>query len=370
MAHAAPFSAVPGAVIVDDVLQHVGSPLGEQRALVRGSALAPLGDRAVIAVEGEDRLSWLDSLTSQALARLTPGESTELLLLDPQGRIEHAAAVVDDGETAWLIVDRADAEGLLAWLLRMRFRLRVQPRSADAEVAVVGGAPDALARTSPASPAGVPLIWRDPWPAITVGGYGYAAVDPHPGAERRWAEALVSLEELDRLAQDAASGALDLAGVVAADALRVAAWRPRWSGEVDERALPHESDWMRTAVHLSKGCYRGQETVAKVHNLGHPPRRMVALQLDGSESTLPERGAAVRRDGDEVGVVTSAARHFEEGPIALAVLRRGVPVDAALTVDVEDVRIAAAQEVIVPPDAGATANVPRITRLSRRARAT
>ncbi|ANG86262.1 YgfZ/GcvT domain-containing protein [Microbacterium aurantiacum] len=370
MAHAAPFSAVPGAVIVDDVLQHVGNPMGEQRALARGTALAPLGDRAVIAVDGEDRLTWLDSLTSQALARLAPGESTELLVLDPQGRIEHVAAVVDDGATAWLIVDRADAEGLLAWLTRMRFRLRVQPRSADAEVAVIGGSPDAISRVPPAAPAGTPLVWHDPWPAITPGGHGYASVDPHPGSERRWAEALVAIDELDRIAADAASGVVDLAGVVAADALRVAAWRPRWSGEVDERAIPHESDWMRTAVHLSKGCYRGQETVAKVHNLGHPPRRMVALQLDGSDAALPERGAVVRRDGDEVGVVTSAARHFEEGPIALAVLRRGVPVDAALTVDVEGAQIAAAQEVIVPPDAGATANVPRITRLSRRARAT
>ncbi len=158
-----------------------------------------------------------------------------------------------------------------------------------------------------------------------------------------------------------------VAGRVAADALRIAAWRPSWSGEVDERTIPHEVDWMRTAVHLSKGCYRGQETVAKVHNLGHPPRRLAMLHLDGSDSVLPVHGAAVR-DGDVVvGEITSAALHFEDGPIALALLKRSTPADAALVVDTTDGPIAATQEVIVPADAGATASIPRLPRLSRRA---
>jgi folate-binding Fe-S cluster repair protein YgfZ len=122
-------------------------------------------------------------------------------------------------------------------------------------------------------------------------------------------------------------------------------------------------------VHLTKGCYRGQETVAKVHNLGHPPRRLVALQLDGSDSVLPVRGAAVRVGDAVVGAVTSAALHYEDGPIALAVVRRSVSVDAEFAVDTDAGPVSAAQEVIVPPEAGATANVPRLTRLSRRASA-
>ncbi|WP_407662259.1 CAF17-like 4Fe-4S cluster assembly/insertion protein YgfZ [Microbacterium timonense] len=365
---AARFAGVPGAVVDDAGLQHLGSPLVEQRRLSAGAAIAPLGDRAVLAVPGEDRLSWLDSLSSQALTRLAPGESTELLILDPQGHVEHAASVIDDGETTWLIADRADAAGLYDWLRKMRFRLRVDPRVAD-DVAVFGGTAAALEAIAPASPAGVPLVWRDPWPRVTPGGHAYAPVEPHPGAERDWAEAIVTREEEQRIADAAARGEQELAGIAAAEALRVAAWRPRWMTDVDERALPHELDWLRTAVHLDKGCYRGQETVAKVHNLGHPPRRLVALQLDGSGSVLPERGAAIRRGEDEVGVVTSVALHHEEGPIALGVVRRTTPVDAALTVDTSDGPIAAAQEVVVPPDAGATADVPRITRLSRRASA-
>ncbi|MHC2998748.1 CAF17-like 4Fe-4S cluster assembly/insertion protein YgfZ [Microbacterium sp. HJ5] len=361
------FSSLPGAVVDDAGLQHVGNPLIEQRALAAGEAVVPLDDRAVLAVPGEDRLSWLDSLTSQALAALTPGISTELLVLDPQGHIEHAASVLDDGETTWLIVDRADAEGLLSWLRRMRFRLRVDPRDASAEYAVFGGTAAGLSSVSPARPGAVPLVWTDPWPHVSVGGWGYAAVDPHPGADRDWAEALVTRDEERRIADAATAGDIAVAGLAAADALRVAAWRPRWSADVDERVLPHELDWLRTAVHLSKGCYRGQETVAKVHNLGHPPRRLVALQLDGSGSVLPARGAAVRVGDDAVGHVTSTALHYEEGPIALAVVRRSTPVDATLLVDGEDGAIAAAQEVVVPPEAGATANVPRLTRLSRRA---
>jgi folate-binding protein YgfZ len=362
-----PFAHVPGSVTDESGLRHLGNPLGEQRALAAGRAVAPLGDRAVLAVSGEDRLSWLDSLTSQAVTRLAPGESTELLVLDPHGHIEHAASVIDDGETTWLIADRADAEGLLAWLRKMRFRLRVDPRDAGEEYAVVGGTRAALAAVTPATPADVPLVWVDPWPDVSVGGWAYAQATPHPGSERDWAEAIVTRVEEQRIADATTEGDLALAGLVAAEALRIAAWRPRWANEVDERALPHELDWLRTAVHLEKGCYRGQETVAKVHNLGHPPRRVVALQLDGSDSVLPARGDEVFVDDKAVGVVTSSALHFEEGPIALAVVRRSTAVDAGLLVRTADGDIVAAQEVIVPPDAGATANIPRMPRLGRRA---
>jgi tRNA-modifying protein YgfZ len=361
------FRAVPGAVVEEGVLRHLGSALGEQRALAEGSAVAPLGDRAVIAVPGEDRLSWLDSLSSQAVAHLAPGESTELLILDPQGHVEHAASVLDDGETTWLITDRARAEGLLSWLRRMRFRLRVDPRDASDELAVVGGTAAAVAALEAAAPAGVPLVWRDPWPAVVGGGWGYAVVDPHPAADRDWAEALVTHDELTRLADAATAGEVALAGASAADALRIAAWRPR-ATDADERMLPHEADWMRTAVHLAKGCYRGQETVAKVHNLGHPPRRLVSLQLDGSDSVLPLPGAAVRLGDGEVGTVVAAALHYEEGPIALALVRRSTPVDAELLVDTGAGPVSAAQETIVPPEAGATASVPRMPRLARRTR--
>lgn len=352
---------VPGAVIDDRGLRHVGSPVAEQRRLASGSALAPLGDRRVISVAGEDRRSWLDSLSSQALTHLAPGVSTELLILDPQGRVEHAAAVVDDGETTWLVVDASDAEALASWLTRMRFRLRVEVRDRSDDLFVVGGTRAAVSELATAAP-----VWVDPWPEVAPGGWAYARVEPHPGAERDWAEAIVDAAEFERLIASAVRGEISLAGLDAVEALRVAAWRPRVAVDADERLLPHEMDWLRTAVHLSKGCYRGQETVAKVHNLGHPPRRVVALQLDGSDNVLPARGDAVRAGDTVIGAITSVAVHHEEGPIALALVKRNAPEGVPLVVDTADGPLAAAAETVVPADAGATAAVPRLPRLGRR----
>ncbi|MFJ6652841.1 YgfZ/GcvT domain-containing protein [Microbacterium sp. NPDC091313] len=356
-------ASVPGAVIDETGLRHLGTPVAEQRALAAGRAVAPLGDRRVLAVSGEDRLSWLDSLSSQALTHLAPATSTELLILDPQGRVEHAASVVDDGATTWLIADAPDAAGLLSWLTRMRFRLRVEIADRD-DLAVVGGTPAALAEAFAADD--VAAVWHDTWPDVAPGGWAYGLVDGHPGYARDWSEAVVSAAALERLVDQAIAGERALAGLDAVEALRVAAWRPRLSVDADERVLPHELDWLRTAVHLSKGCYRGQETVAKVHNLGHPPRRVVALQLDGSDSVLPARGDQVRAGESVVGAITSVARHHEDGPIALALIKRTAPADVDLVVDTADGPVAAAQQVVVPSDAGATAGVPRLPRLGRR----
>lgn len=357
------FAARPGAVVTDGVLVHYGDPMREQRNLRSGSAIALIDDRTVIEVAGEDRLTWLDSITSQALTGLRAGDSSELLVLDPQGRVEHAAGVFEDGASVWLIADAGDAEALAAWLRRMVFRSRAAIEI-RADLALLGffagGEAETVAVAIAACPNGTPLVWSDPWRAVQPGGHQYSQASEHPAGEYLWQLAIVEA--------DAAASALvdvDAAGLIATEALRIAAWRPRWAGEVDERALPHESDWLRSAVHLNKGCYRGQETVAKVHNLGHPPRRLAALHLDGSDDVLPEAGALVFSGDAEVGHLTSVARHYEDGPIALAILSRRAP-DGDLVVHAEGVEIAAAQQVIVPSDAGATADVPRLTRLSRR----
>ncbi|MFK4760516.1 YgfZ/GcvT domain-containing protein [Microbacterium sp. ZW T5_45] len=360
------FAEIPGAVADENGVAHFGDAFREQRRLAAGAAFVPLADRTVIEVAGPERLGWLDSITSQAVGRLAAGESTELLVLDPQGRVEHAAGVLDDGASTWLIADAADAEPLAAWLLRMRFRTQatIEVRPDVVAVGFVDGGSAARSVVAAASaPNGVALVWSDPWQHVSAGGHQYAEIADHPGADLAWRVALLTTDAADELAGSA--DAESLAGLLAAEALRVAAWRPRWAAEVDERSLPHESDWIRTAVHLNKGCYRGQETVAKVHNLGHPPRRLAALHLDGSDAVLPAAGDPVFAGEDEVGHVTSVARHHEDGPIALAILSRRAPV-GDLVVRTEGGDIAAAQQVIVPADAGATADIPRLTRLSRR----
>jgi folate-binding protein YgfZ len=369
------FLALPGAVAGEGrdagVAAHYGNPVLEQRALESGRAVVDLSHRSVLAVTGEDRLTWLDSLTSQSLRALAPGESAETLLLDPNGRLEHAVRLLDDGVTAWLLVEREQAEPLLGWLQRMRFMLRVEPEDRTAQYATVAtlGDPDALGLPV-AAPNDVPLAWRDPWTAVRAGGHQYSHAEDHPGSGWTETEVLVDRGDLASVAARVASGELAAAGTLALEALRIAAWRPRFGTEVDERSIPHELDWLRTAVHLTKGCYRGQETVAKVHNLGKPPRRLVLLHLDGSDAVLPGPGATVLvpREGEDpaaVGTVTSSALHHELGPIALAVIKRSVAPEQPLLVIADDVSIAAAQEIIVPPDAGAVANVPRLPRLGR-----
>ena len=320
--------------------QHYGNPLGEQKALLEG-AIVDLSDRAVITITGPDRLTWLDSLTSQAIAHLQPGESAETLLLDPTGRLEHAMRLVDDGSVLWLLVDGVEGAPLAAWLDRMRFMLRVEVADRSADFLTLGtlGTPDIDAV----------VTWVDPWEA----GPGHTYAASRPDAPWTYRELLVPRDfEYDG----------PVAGTLALEALRIAAWRPRLQ-DADEKTIPHELDWLRSAVHLNKGCYRGQETVAKVHNLGHPPRRLVLLHLDG---TVPAVGDAVSLPGapdTTIGTITSSALHWDLGPIALAVVKRNTDPTADLVVQTEDGPIAAAQEVIVPTDAGAEANVPRLPRL-------
>lgn len=379
--------AVEGEGVDAGVAAHYGSPLPEQRALARGRALVDLSHRAVLSVSGPDRLSWLHTLGSQHVESLAPGTSTEMLLLDGQGRIEFDVHLLEDGAAAWLITDAAHAAGLADWLTSMRFSHDVRIRDHSAAVAVVGA-------TAPVPGWEDRTVWVDPWPAVSEGGWPYTAdPDPahHPGAGWSWREYLVTRADLVETVGRLGAGELAgwrLAGATAAEALRIEAGRP-WAGtDADERSLPHELDLLRTAVHLAKGCYRGQETVARVHNLGRPPRRLTRLLLDGSAHALPERGAPVivrptpdtpeaRSAARPVGTVTSAAQHHEAGAVALAVLRRAVAVDAELLVretapapaaqpgeaaqaghaeatstEPTPVWIAAAQEPLVAPDAG------------------
>ncbi|PPG23232.1 folate-binding protein [Rathayibacter toxicus] len=367
-----PLLRLDGAVATTSVAEpgvaaHYGDPFREQRSLASGAALVDLSSRGVVAVTGPDRLTWLDSLTSQALADLAPGECVETLLLDPQGRIEHIIRLCDDGQRSWLLLDRDETVSLVAWLDRMRFLRRVEVADRTAEFATLGSIGSGAATDLALSLMSVPVSWRDPWMSVQTGGWQYASTQEHPAAGWDYRETLIPRQLVEELPGRAVASAVSFAGVGALEALRIAVWRPRHVTEVDERSLPHELDLLRSSVHLAKGCYRGQETVAKVHNLGHPPRRLVLLQLDGSDSVLPSRGAMVcapkRGTSVAVGVVTASAWHWEDGPIALAMIKRSVPADLNLTVIEGELRIAAVQEIVVPPGAGAVADVPRLPRL-------
>ncbi len=318
----------PGAVPADGpdagVAAHYGDPFGEQRGIEAGWGVVDASHRGVIRITGADRLSWLHSLSTQALDNLQAGATVQTLVLSPQGHVEHHLTLTDDGTAVWAHVEPGTATALLEFLTSMKFMLRVDPQDVSAEYAVLS-----LLGTVAEAPATVRLDT----------GHGADLIVPR-------AELAASVARLR------AAGAV-LAGSWASEALRIAAGQPRFGLDTDHRTIPHEVGWIETAVHLSKGCYRGQETVARVHNLGRPPRRLVLLHLDGSEDRLPAHGDAVQLDGTAVGFTGSAARHYELGPIALALVKRTTPVSATLQAD----GIAAAQEIVVSPDAGANVQI-------------
>jgi len=300
-----PLLSWPGAFAADPpddaVAAHFGDPLREQRVLVAGDGFVDMSHRGVVTVSGPDRLSWLHSITTQHLSALPAGASTEALVLSPHGHVEHDLHVVDDGETTWLSVEPGTTEALVKFLDSMRFLLRVEVTDVTAEWAVV---------LRPAAAPVEGLAWTPPG-------------DPGEFAGR---EVYVARAALEQYAGSAGAPA----GSWAYDALRVAARVPRLGFETDHRTIPHEVGWVGRAVHLDKGCYRGQETVARVHNLGRPPRRLVFLHLDGTAESLPPHGAPVEFDGRQVGFVTSSARHYELGPVALALVKRNTPREATL----------------------------------------
>lgn len=291
--------AVDGEGVDAGVAWHYGHPVAEQRRLEAGAGFVDLSHRDVVTISGPDRLALLHAMTTQHMERLEPGRQTEALVLSPNGHVEHQFAGIDDGETFLAHTEPAAGTGLVGFLARMRFMLQV-------EVAVAEG----------------------------------LAVVHLPGGGERFVrrDALAGLVEQHGLP----------AGTWAHEALRIVAGRPRIGLDSDHRAIPNEMGWVGTAVHLDKGCYRGQETVARVHTLGRPPRRLVLLHLDGSVDRLPTVGSDLVLDTRTVGRVGSSARHHELGPVALGLVKRSVATDATLLAD----GVPAAQEIVVDPEAG------------------
>ncbi|MFZ4290823.1 YgfZ/GcvT domain-containing protein [Streptomyces cellulosae] len=318
-----PLLTLPGAVpaegVDEGVAAHYGDLFREQRALADGTGFVDLSHRGVVTVSGPERLGWLHLLLTQHVQELPPHQATEALILSANGHIEHALYLVDDGETTWAHVEPGTQEALVAYLESMKFFYRVEVADRTEDIAVVH------------LPAG----------SITEVPEGVAVRETPYGRDL-----FLPRGDLEEFATEAGPAA----GLLAYEALRVEQHRPRLGFETDHRTIPHELGWIGSAVHLQKGCYRGQETVARVQNLGKPPRRLVFLHLDGSEVHLPVPGAELRLaddgpDGRKIGFITTSVRHHELGPVALALVKRNVPVDARLLAG----DTAAAQETVVEP---------------------
>jgi folate-binding protein YgfZ len=261
-------------------------------------------DVATIALAGNDVLRYLHAVCTQHTSDLHPGDATQALLLSPKGKIEFAfgLAVLEGG--ALLDTEAAAAPALAERLARFVFRYDVSvgqpvagaasllgPEAAAALAAAVG--PELVARRSP---VGVDLLGP--------GAAAAAAALERAGVERGPAE----LWELVRVAQGL----------------------PRAGAELTDDALAEEAGLLGSHVHLDKGCYPGQETVARVHNLGQVQRRLAGLRFepaggDRDRAPLPApRTDLVTDDGRRAGQLRSVVDHPRLGPIGLAYVRRVV----------------------------------------------
>jgi folate-binding protein YgfZ len=315
-------TAVLGTGIDAAVPWHFGDPLREQRVLATAAGVVDRSNRDVLTVTGEERLPWLHTICSQHLTDLADGDSTEALVLSPHGHVEQHWQVTELDGTVWLDTEPGAAPTVLEYLQKMRFLKRVEPADVSADRAVL----------TLAGPQAREVLDRAGLPAPDT---GRALAAPGGGFVRGMAggafDLLVPRAAAAAVRDASLAAGAQPAGMWAYEALRVEARRPRLGFETDHRTIPHEVGWIGTAVHLDKGCYRGQETVARVHNLGRPPRRLVLVHLSGDSDQLPAPGTPVEAGGRTVGFLGTAVHHHEWGPVALAVVKRSLPDDAPLS---------------------------------------
>jgi folate-binding protein YgfZ len=328
--------AVPAAGVDEGVAWHYGDPLREQRTAAEGAGLVDQSHRDVVIVPGPDRLEWLHAICSQHVANLVPGESTESLVLSPNGHVEQHWVLTEFGDQVWIDTEPGAADEVLNYLLKMRFLKRVEPAIVTADFAVLSVIGPEASEVLRAAGFEVPTER-----AIALADKGFLRQRPRGGGFDL-VLARGSLTEIAGRLRDAGAAPI---GTWAGSALRIERRLPRLGFDTDHRTIAHEVGWIGPAVHLDKGCYRGQETVARVQNLGKPPRRLVLLHLSGDSENLPPAGTPVERDGRSVGFIGTAAHHYELGPIALAVVKRTLAPGERLTVAGDPVAIDRADTV-------------------------
>lgn len=347
---------------------HYGDPLGEQRAGETDAILIDRSHRAVITLTGADRRAWLHNISTQHVSELPEGASTQNLSLDGQGRVEDHWLQTELGGTTYLDTEPWRGEPLLAYLRKMVFWSDVAPAAADLAVLSLIG--PRLAEAPVLAALGVDALPPE-WSAVPLPGGGFLRGMPSTPNGPVELDLLVPRDTTGDWRQRLTQAGVRPAGVWAYEAHRVAALRPRLGVDTDERTIPHEVRWIggpgAGAVHLDKGCYRGQETVARVHNLGKPPRMLVLLHLDGS-ADRPETGAAVLAGGRAVGRLGTVVEHVDLGPVALALVKRGIPADTQLTTGANGEVAAVIDADSLPPENGVGAGRLAVDRLRGGAR--
>ena len=298
--------AVAGDGIDAGVAAHYGSFNGEQRALEAADGFVDLSHRDVVRISGPDRLTWLHSLTTQYFEGLAAGRldrGADPLAAGPRrARVRRASTTARRSPPT---PSPAGPPRSSEFLDRMRFMMRVEVADVTDEVAVA---------------------WRPP--------------RRRPTRRTTWSPATGWRRTPRRRGSRAALWAFE--------ALRIARGEPRLGLDTDHRTIPNEVGWIGPAVHLDKGCYRGQETVARVHTLGRPPRRLTLLHLDGTENRLPRAGTDLLLDGRTVGL----GRQLRPPPRARPDRAGAGQAQRAARRHLDADGMPAAQEIVVDPEVG------------------
>lgn len=347
MAYASLLLSTPGAVelqgqsLIDasGVPWHYGNPLAEQRAAMERTVCVDRSHRAVVAVSGSEAAEFLNRLLSQKVDDAADGFTASALDLDAQGRILHHVDIAFVKGTFYLDMPSYQRDSLVEYLEKMVFWSQVEIKDADLGVLTLLG----------------PSV-----DAPEVGQVFTRRVEPWSPGQR--VDIAVPRE---RLAEVAAG--YELAGLMAFTAQRVASGEPEQRADLDEKSISHEAPRLINrgghlgAVHLEKGCYRGQETVARVENLGRSPRLLVKLQLDGSAPTEPAPGAPITAGARSVGRLGTVVHDADEGPVALGLVKR-----SALQAPLEIDGVAAAVDASsLPTDEGEHAGRKAVEALKR-----
>lgn len=296
------------------VAWHYGNPLGEQRAAQSGPIVVDRSHRRFLQVSGQDSAEFLNNLLSQKLDDVPVGYSATALDLDIQGHILHQADITRAAEGFFLDLPAGQADSLRDFLTKMVFWSQVEITEPDYALLT------ALGDGEVADPASTVFSRDVDW----------------PGIRRR--DLVVPRAELASAVGELEAAGASLAGLMAYTAERIRAREPELAVDLDNKSIPHEvPQWIGRgehagAVHLNKGCYRGQETVARVENLGRSPRLLVLLHLDGSAPQLPEPGADITFSGRRVGRMGSLVDDCDFGPIALGLVKRSALDSGQLTI--------------------------------------
>ncbi|WP_342320170.1 YgfZ/GcvT domain-containing protein [Corynebacterium mayonis] len=307
------------------VAWHYGNPLGEQRALSTTPVLIDRSHRRVIKVHGPDAPSFLNNLLSQKLDDVAAGFSASALDLDIHGHILHQADIYFDGDAYFLDLPSYQAQSFSTFLHRMVFWSEVTIEDSDLGIITI------------LAPAGHETL-TDLGAVFTRG--------PSTWGRVQRTDIALPRKDLPRAAEEFITAGGALAGLMAFTAERVWAGEPEPRADLDDKSIPHEVESFINrgehigAVHLNKGCYRGQETVARVENLGRSPRVMVMLHLDGSAPIEPTPGSEITVGGRRAGRVGTVVHDAEYGPIALAAVKRSALRHTTVTI-VGEVEISA-----------------------------